>query len=597
MADPTPSEIRQQQLTQLNNLLETSTVQALRQAARLWHWPLRGVAKAEVVGQMLAYLSDSTRMAETFQSLPEDERAVLQWLKVLQPPKPVNRPIQAALEVASDFKITQKGIDALLEDLSARCLAFPNAQGSYTVPDLYGEWLPGLAANRLRYTPEPPTVPSFTLADLNNHLQHILLNIQADRPVMTFHRPAQPGFPSGSQQSAVPRPCPVAEPTLNAWRYVTREERQLAGFLVEALLTGGVCQLETGGTTQFLKVRTPDGDQLLAMTPDQQLRWLRNLWLTRPPGYAPSTLNTWTELDLALQHVPSHFRLYPTPYWGTQEQLVPPLVGLRKWLTGLVTGLQAGVWYSVESLCVLVYRLRRNPLVFENPIFNWVWHRDGKPVDPTQMSFEDWQATYGKLIEAWLRSTAAWLLVVEVGYEAGRPVAFRRYAQIPMQETNPLPRDAVRITADDVVVIQNIPRTGRLRQVFSSVTTQTHHSREATTYRLNPIKFRQLLLSGINVDRLKRAFADTGYTLDARLAGHLEGWQANIGRQQIYEQVAVIEFNEEMHPSEVAALAAAINVGPLCAVSSHCLVLLNPEQAQFAITQLRQRGYTPRVIA
>ncbi len=597
MADLTPSEIRQQQLTQLNNLLEVSTVQALRQAARLWHWPLRGVAKTEVVGQMLAYLSDGTRMAEAFQSLPEDERAVLQWLKVLQPPKPANRPIQAALEVAGDCKVTQKEIDALLEDLSARCLAFPNAQGSYTVPELYREWLPGLTASNLRYATEPPAVPSFTLADLSNHLQHILLNIQADRPVMTFHRPAQPDFPSGPQRSAVARPCPVAAPTLNAWGYITREERQLAGFLVETLLAGGVCQLETGGMTQFLKVRTPEGDQLLAMTPDQQLRWLRNVWLTRPSGYASSTLTTWTELDLALQHVPSHFRLYPTPYWGTQEQLVPQLVGLRKWLTALVAGLQAGVWYSVESLCTLVYRLRRNPLAFESLIFNWMWYRDGQPVDPKQMSAADWKATYGKLIEAWLCSTATWLLIVELGYDRNRPVAFRRYATAPLQDRTPLPQGAVKVTPENMIVVQNIPQTGRVRQVLRSIAAQTHHDREATTYQLDPIRFRQALLTGVNLDQLKQAFAEAGYTLDKVLAARLEAWQARVGRQQLYEQVAVIEFNEEMHPSEVAALAAAINAGPLCAVSSHCLVLLNPEQAQFVITQLRQRGYTPRVIA
>ncbi|MCX7708177.1 MAG: hypothetical protein N2204_09230 [Anaerolineae bacterium] len=60
--------------------------------------------------------------------------------------------------------------------------------------------------------------------------------------------------------------------------------------------------------------------------------------------------------------------------------------------------------------------------------------------------------------------------------------------------------------------------------------------------------------------------------------------------------MAIIEFSEQMHPSEVAAAAAAIHAGPVYAVSSHCLMLLNPDQVQTAITQLRQRGYTPRVI-
>ncbi len=596
MADSKPSDVRQQQLTHLNSLLEMNTIQQLRQAARLWNWPLRGTAKAEIVGQMLAYLSDPVRMAEAFRRLPEDEQAVLQWLKVLQPPKPVARTIQAALEIASDRKITQKGIDALIEDLVARCLAFPNDQGSYVVPELYEEWLSGLAADELRYTRQPVAVPSFTLADLSNHIHHFLLNVRADRPVITFHRPAGRSFASTSEP-AIARPSAVATPTLNAWGYLTREERNLANFLLETLLLSGICQLEIVGTTQILRVKTPDYDQVLEKDPDQQLQWLRQVWLTKAAGYTAVQWNTWTELDLALQSVPSHFQLYSTAYWSTQEQLVPIIARLRGWLTSLVSGLEPDVWYSVESFCTLVYRLRRNLLVFDTPVFSWNWYRDGKPLDPTQMSFEDWQVTYGKLIEAWLRSTATWLLIAEVGYEGGRPVAFRRYAQIPVQENTLLPHGAVEVTADDVVVIKDIPRTGRLRQIFSSIATQAHHSREATTYRLDPIKFRQLLLSGFNMDRLRQALADTGYILDERLASQLAGWQARIGRQQIYERVAIIEFSQEMHPSEVAAAAASITVGPAYAVSSHCLVLLNPDQAQTAIAQLRQRGYTPRVIA
>lgn len=596
MGDTNPSDIRQQQLMNLNNLLELNTIQQLRQAARLWNWPLRGTAKTEIVGQMLAYLSDANRMAEAFQRLPEDERAVLQWLNALQPPKPVGRAIQAALEVANGLKITQKGIEALVEDLVARCLAFPDAQGSYLVPELHKEWLPGLRANNLRSTRDPVAVPSFTLADLSNHIQHFLLNVRADRPVITFYRPASRSFTPTVHQPAVARPSAVATPTLNAWGYTTREERHLANFLLETLLLGGVCEFETVGTTQILRVKTSEYDQLLENDPDQLLQWLRQIWLTKAVGQTAIYMNSWTELDLALQDVPSHFQLHATLYWASQEQLAPVLAQLRKWLTSLVAGLEPDVWYSVEGFCALIYRLRRNLLMFDTPALGWNWHRDGKPLDPAQMSFEDWQAIYGKLIEAWLRSTATWLLFVEVGYEAGRPIAFRRYAQIPTQENTLLPRNAVTLTADDVVVIQNIPRTGRLRQIFSSIATQIHQSREATTYRLDPIKFRKRLLSGLDLNRLQRAFAETGYTPAERLASQLAGWQARIGRQQLYERVAIIEFNKEMHPGEVAAAAAVINAGPIYAVSSHCLVLLDPDQVQTAIAQLRQRGYTPRVI-
>ncbi len=599
MLNPLPADVRQQRLAQLNNLLEMYSIQLLRQAARLWGWSLRGTAKAEVVGQMLTYLSDANRMAEAFAELPEDEREVLHWLKVLQPTKPISRPIQAALEASRGSKITQKGIDALVEDLGARCLVFPTLQG-HQVPELYEEWLPGLAAEKLRYDRQPVAVTSFSLADLSNHIQHLLLNIRHEEPVLTFYRPLQRDYPTGTSTppAAVARPCPVATPTLNAWGYLTKEERQLAHFLIEAFLAGGVCYTHQTTSTQFLKTRTPQGAELLEKEPAQQLAWLRGVWQAKITGQVPLGLNVWTEADLALQHVPGRFRLAPSAYWGTQEQLAPLLAMLHKWLASLVTGLRADVWYSTASLCALIYRLRPNLLLTpEKPMFTWYWYQDGKPLDPAHMSLEDWQDTYGKLVEAWLASTATWMLIAEVGYEAGRPVAFRRYAQIPRHERSPLPSNAVKVTADDVVVVQNIPRTGRLRQIMGSIAVETQRERATTTYRLAPLKFRDLLLQGITADRLKEAFASTGYTLDHKLAEQLESWQARAGQEQIYERVAVIEFNEAVHPTEVAAIAASLNVGPIYAISPRCLVLLNPDAVQYAVAQLRQRGYTPRVIA
>ncbi|MGQ9491363.1 MAG: hypothetical protein ACUVS6_11810 [Anaerolineae bacterium] len=592
MAD-LPAEIRQQQLQQLNNLLELNTIQGLRQAARLWHWPLRGTAKAEVVGQMLAYLSDPTRMAQAFQDLPENERAVLQWLRVLSPAKPANRPIQAALEAAEGVKVSLKAIEELLQDLVTRCLAFPDSQGSYLVPELYGEWLPGLEANKMRYAGQPAVIPSFTAADLSDHVQHLLLAIRADRPVLMPYTPPQRAFPGSTAAAAVARPCPVAISTLHAWGYPDKEEHHLVSFLLEAFLASEVCSPYTEGTTQHLKLNETRGGQLLEQQPDQLLPWLQEVCLKQPTIYRKSL---WTELDLALHHVPAHFQLFPTPHWNSQEQLTPAIVALRHWLALLVAGLQADVWYSVESFCRLIYRLRRNLLMFESAIYTWFWHRDGKPLDPAQMPFEDWQATYGKLVEAWLRGPAHWLLIAQPGYVGRQLVAFRRYAQAPTQQSTPLPPAAVQVTAEDEAVVRNIPRTGRLRQIFRGIAGEARRDCEVTVYRLEPDKFRDKLLKGVNVDQLKQAFASTGYTLDERLAGCLAAWQARAGREQIYERVAIIEFSAEMHPGEVAAAAAALNAGPLYAVSPHCLVLLDPEWAQTALTQLRQRGYTPQVI-
>lgn len=123
-------------LDKLRDLLETTTVQALRQAARQWGWPLKGTAKADLVEQMAGYLSDNARMAEAIRTLPDEERAVLIWLAALGSNHGSNKQIRAALAEGSGLRVPLKTVDAHLQNLADRCLLFYS--------EYYGTRLPGL---------------------------------------------------------------------------------------------------------------------------------------------------------------------------------------------------------------------------------------------------------------------------------------------------------------------------------------------------------------------------------------------------------------------------------------------------------------------
>jgi hypothetical protein len=75
----------------------------------------------------------------------------------------------------------------------------------------------------------------------------------------------------------------------------------------------------------------------------------------------------------------------------------------------------------------------------------------------------------------------------------------------------------------------------------------------------------------------------------------LRQWQANAGRHQIYDDLAVIEFGDDFVLAELQASTslARTNVYP---VSPRCLLVLQPQTIPGLLEELRRKGYTPQMI-
>ena len=252
----------------------------------------------------------------------------------------------------------------------------------------------------------------------------------------------------------------------------------------------------------------------------------------------------------------SAYSLRQTYAWATQEQLHWQIARLRTWLLGLLRTLRRDTWQSVEQLTNLVYHLRRDPFQLDAGLPGWRWHRANVHVEPSQMAFDVWRETYGKLIEAWLTGPASWLAVVEVGQAGDRPVAFRVQSQVPTGETAVLPPDALAL-----------PRAGdgsaeeRLADRRTAPTPAPHRRRDGTRPRDHhlhpgPGRVPRSLAAGLNAETITAEFAAAGFALPAATATRLRDWQAKAGRHQLYDNLAVIECGEDMHPSEVSALVA-----------------------------------------
>ena len=261
-------------------------------------------------------------------------------------------------------------------------------------------------------------------------MDHLLAAVETDRPVVVAPPPsATPYYASASRagETIVARPGLVAPEMLTRWGYTTPANRHLACFLLEVLLGSGLFQVAAQGTERRLTLAPQNLVAWQELTPLERLEHLRVQWFVQPRQTAPAT-GAWDELDLTVPTV-SAYSLRQTYAWATQEQLHWQIARLRTWLPGLLGTLRPDTWQSVEQLINLVYHLRRDPFMLDAGLPGWRWHRANAHVEPSQMAFDVWRETYGKLIEAWLTGPASWLAVVEVGQAGDRPVAFRVLSQ------------------------------------------------------------------------------------------------------------------------------------------------------------------------
>ena len=591
-----PAEERKALVQELAQALTGITVQTLRGAAKFWGWPLRGTSKADLVEQMIGYLGDAGRMSAALQVLRADDREALGWLAGMGHSRDAAKELQAVMTYGSGRQLSQKVGSALLQRLGERCLIFTDAYDSHHVPALYGEWLPFVEGSRLLYGGEPRSLALLTLAELNQHVDHLLAAVEADRPIVVAPAPSATPYYSATSRAGetiVARRGLVAPEMLARWGYATPTNRHLAGFLLEVLLGSGLFEVVTQGADRRLALAAQSLAAWQELTPLARLRRLRQKWFAEPRQSAP-TASAWDELDLALPAV-SSYSLRQTYAWATQEQLHGLVAKLRPWLLGLVQALRPDTWQSVEQLVNLVYQLRRDLFQLDSSLPGWRWYHANAHVEPTQMAFEVWRDTYGKLIEAWLVGPATWLALVEVGYTGDRPIAFRVQGQVPAGEVAALPPDALRFLIPEQAVLANGWQTADLRLLLRRIAVEAARDRETTTFTLSPDAFRGSLAAGLSADSITTDFAAAGFPLPPDIAATLDDWQAKAGRHQLYDNLAVIEFGEDMHPSEVNAIVA-LAAGVLYPVAPRCLVALNLEAVPALVDDLRRRGYTPQVL-
>lgn len=594
----TPSQVREIWIAELRGLLEATTVQIMRQAAREWGWALKGTAKSDLIEQMIGYLGDAPRMAAAIKTLPEEELAVLSWFSALGSGSGSARQLKAALVEGGGARLSQKAIDGHLQDLAGRCLILFNEEQGYRLPDLYREWLPRPATPKLMYaTPGQLQTPSpaMTVAAITQHAQQLLSALTAEQPQVTLAPKSAPSYRSGKPDPIDPRrPSLVAADILARWGYGSETEQHLARFLLEQMVAARLCRVsQYKGSSILHPPDLPSATWEMA-TAMERLQRLRRAYLTlsrRVEGQPVS----WSEWDMAFPQMKG-VRLQPTAFWVTTAQLIQQVRWVGVWLSNLVTSLEAETWYSVEQLYKLIYHVQRDLLIPGSQQSWWTWVIDGQSLDPSQITFDLWMRTSGRVIEAWLTGPASWLLMVQVGYAHGRPAAFRRPGVLPAGEAEPPPPDSLRFMPDGVIGLTNDWRASDLRRLLRLMSVEVARDAATTLLRLDTDAFRQSLRAGQDAAYVATIFADAGFPLPQEVQETLQTWQSRAGRYQLYDQMTVVEFGEDVLPEEIQAISQLSRVeyyqpGP------RCLIFPDSQVAPALVEELRRRGYTPQVLS
>lgn len=597
VAAPTAQQTQDAALAQLRVFLGDLTVQALRQAARRWNWPLHGTAKVEIVDQLLQQLTDEAQMQRIVQSLPGDQREALAWLGVMARDSGAVGRIQMAMNAGSGSNLSVEDIRGLLANLAGGCLVFDRNNGVYQIPAAYAAWQPLVEAPHLRRAAPPASTRLITRTDLLQQADVLLTAVEVEQPLVQ----TPPAVFAGRdfrqrQEDYVPQPSLLAPELLTRWGFGLADDLHKARFLLELLINGGVLQTEPV-TNQRLRLKSgplrANWDQANAVA---RLSFLRAVAFTTSPE-ANRTLGSWNELNLALPAIEG-YELRALYYYGavTPGQIALVTNAMRAQVFKLLAGLQHGVWYELDRLDTLFFRTTRDPFSQGQQVSLYLrWHEGSKALDPHQIDEPTWRTTYGQALRAALRGPAYWLQLVELGFESEQLVAVRVPATEVVGEAQAAPPDALGFAENEYLLIRTTRWMGDLRRLALLIATEAAQRSDVRVFKLAPAALRATLQRGLRVADVAEQFAAAGFPLPRAMVEQLDTWQSRAGRHHLYDNLAVIELSEDVLLAEIQAITHLLAI-PVYQASPRCLLVLDPAAVPTLTAELVRRGYTPKVL-
>jgi len=607
-----PQEIRADWQKRLENL----TVKEMRELAAAWGVKLKGTLRDQVLAGLLEMIAAPETLPRVLQRLAPDAGGVLDLLCALYRTVPgfnlaqITVYLQAALN--SPPKARPAG-DCLQDLMRVGLVQNPTFTNLFPVP------LQVLALPRVNPTlfspwnSEPQQVELAQPFRFTRLALRLLLLAQGGR----LHRvaPVQPqGSDGGSQawpsKSAnekaakefeiIPEPIYIEtglRAALARDLSMPAEELDLAARLLD---TGG---LWPAHASKKVSEKLP---AWLQISPQEQSRRLFALAAMFP---------TQLELDLAR---PAGFSVWRSDKGMGYPNFLNSLAQARLRLVHLLARLPQGQWFEIDSILRCLHGLQPGWLpefisrlgtayaaqFWENvPVWANVARRKVNPMD-----YEDWGKAYGPFYRAMLTHSLPWLGLLDVGLQAGKPVAVRlsEFGEFLVEQRAEFPLPALKSEAAPLAVnsagvlmldleAASLDLVNLVVQIaLPENTAHSAPSPHRLPYRLNDTHLGAAFEAGWTLEKLiNHLQAGLRAPLPDALRAHLQHIWDRFGRLLIYEDMTLIELADDYALPELLAGSSLSQI--LLYTFSPRLVAVRSAGATDFIAELRNKGYTPRV--
>jgi len=604
---------------ELARLLDRDTVSHLREIGTRRGVRPPGTRKADVVRHLATALADAAGIEAALAALSAGQRKALDAIVLAS----TEGPAQSAAISEAYRALGGRGEPPLDTLLEAALVFSPNLNTYsipvYTVPRAVVACLPTLpdlarpvAAPDRNGTPWLGIVELLQVVALEARETPLATDVGGNdgvRPELASFVPA--GFAVDPTDAASANPvgftmryAPMrlrARPLLAAaplTRLAERigQSRQAVEFAVRLMLALDIAEL-----TPQVVVRPDRLQALLDLEPAARLRRLVQAWLANTGAF-----------ELGMLIAPGgRLRLRWNPTYGDWAPLPQAIASVARLVVGLLGRLPPAAWYDLSSFVETVERLtaaspvlarlRAHPPSSQALSLGWIGNRSKE--EPLALRPpEGWSRFLSVLVPALLSGPLTWLGLVDVvaGADRGgalraRPAAAGVLAGREAAAESPASGGRL-VVGEDLTVLVPAPTTdvaihGQLARAGELVAA----SAEGLRYRLTPAGMQALFDAGTTGPEFARFLAErAGGTLPPAVSAALDRWWSGYGAIRLYDELALIEFRDDVLLSELRAATTLDSA--LIHVFSPRLVAVDAGKADELVAELTARGYTPRLV-
>jgi hypothetical protein len=606
-------------------ILNHFTVPELREMARLRNVPLSGIKREPILDTLAQAFSQREKLGQDWQKLSPQARLLAGLLPFL-----THVSNTASLEqIAQSFGIKDKVFTQTLDELKTFGLIYVESYGGIYFPAVLPFWMPP--------DPDFAAVPELDVKSFRVQLAReprsfyqaatrLLILLQAaseayqarvDMRTRDIWKkiPFLQGWPVDAadmervsletkpyhniqQQGIRISPAPSlltndARVNLAAAMRAAPEEQvspEEVDFLIRLLQAIQLMQITPG------KPVRPKQGAILSVLQYEAIQLAKELFAL----YA--SLETWTEIDLALAH-PKSLKLILRDYnRGNYGQFVKKIGAVRERLLVFLRRLPAGQWYSLAGLAK-----RASLFPFRSMLHGLVdfgfFEIDGRKLNLDRP--DDSQALIARLLESMLAGPLYWQGAVDLAWEKDRLAGFRftplggaLLAQpVDFQMPRPL-KDlpALDFTPEGNLVLQLEAASSTLIGLLVQLGNIQVNQQGAVVVHPTLLGAGRAFETGWTTERIFTILAaEAGKPVPPDLMETLQKWWQNFGSVQLYQDIALIEFNDDFALNEL--LGGTSLPRYLLFRFSPRLVAIRPEGVAELREEMVKKGYTPKTAA